>query len=98
MISQALKQHGIESRGANDLAYRNAGKAFVYDSPINVPALLQQKFGVILETENEIVYVIGKFDIAIVAEWQVRIGFADLFRLRRPHSIGINVVPFDFYF
>ena len=95
MILQTLQQHVIESGGANDLADRNAGKAVEYPSQLCVPALMQQKFCVILEARDEIVDMIAKLGVTAIDMRQVRIGLAAFLRFRRPHLVGVYVVPLE---
>ena len=98
LIFQPLKQHGIESCGANDLPDWKAGETLVHVPELCVPALPLQKFRVVLEPRDEIVDVIRQSGIAAVNVRQVRIGFARLLRSGRPHLVRIDVDPFDFYF
>ena len=98
IIFQALEQHGIEARSTNDLANRKAGKACKYITRLWILASLQQEFGVVLEARNKIIDMISKLGIAAIDVRQIRIDIAGFLRPRRPHLVGIYVVPFDSYF
>src|SRR5450756_3136780 len=98
MIFEALEQHVIESGRTNDLADRNAGKTVEQSSLLCVPALMQQELRVVLEARDEVVDIVAKLGVTAIDMRQVRSGLADFLRFRRPHLVGVYVVPLDLCF
>src|SRR6202030_1733867 len=93
---QPLQQHVVEPGGANDVADRNAGKS-VEQTPCPAAAA-QQEVRVLGKTLDEVVDVIAEFSIAAVGVRQIGAGLGGLVRFRRPHRVGIDLVPSDFRF
>ena len=61
-------------------------------------AVTQQEVRVFLETRDEVVDVIAELGVAAIDMRQIGVGLAGFVRFRRPHRVGIDVVPRDFRF
>ena len=93
VVFQTLQQHVVEAGRANDLADRNGGKAVEQAGPARVAAPTVQKIRVLLETRYEVADVIAEFGVTSLDMRQVGIGLAGLLRPRRPHLVGVYLIP-----